>query len=87
MIKDFFAKILSIITALKLYWVLIWPIFFAMAVISDKYFGKNNFYEQFIEGVNKYITGINVDISKESSADAAKDNEPHDVKKYLPNEQ
>lgn len=55
---------------------------FASAVASDDHWGKNNEYEQAIEFFNKLITGESVDISREANMSS----EPHDLKRYVPNE-
>ena len=77
-----FARILEIFKTISLYWLYLWPVLYCMSVISDKYWGNNNPFEQFVEAWNKAETGVSVDISQE----AARSSEPHDLKKYIPNE-
>ena len=79
MIKTLFLRILEIVKFISLYWVgIFFPLFYCLSVISTKYWGDDNAFEQVIEAVNKYETGESVDISKGSGA------EPHDLKKYVP---
>ncbi len=79
-----FAITISAITSFApLYWGIIWKILFALAVISINIWGNNNWYEQLAEAINKWMTGTNVDISKEVIEHSI---EPHDLKKYIPDE-
>lgn len=77
-----FERITSIIKTVSLLWVcLLWPLFHCLSVISDKYWGDDNLFEQVVEAYNKWETGISVDISADSS-----NPEPNDLKKYIPSE-
>lgn len=68
---------------LQLNWALIWKILFASAVVSIHIWGDNNWYEQIVEAANKWITDVDVDISKEAAEHSY---EPRDLKKYIPSE-
>lgn len=65
------------------YWDDIWKVLYGLAVGSIDLWGDNNWYEQVTEAINKWMTGADVDISKEAAEHST---EPRDLKRYIPNE-
>lgn len=82
-IKGFIVLVSGLGAFISLYWEPIWKVLYASAVISIGEWGDNNWYEQITEAVNKWVTGVEVDISKEVATETA---EPRNLKKYIPNE-
>lgn len=79
-IKAVFSLIIRAVKFISSYWLVIWPLLFMLALISNKYWGSDNMFEQLVEAINKYETGQSVDISPGSGE------EPNDLKKYIPGE-
>ncbi len=82
-LKTIFLWMLELFRIIRLNWIcIVWPILYGFALISDKYWGGDNKFEQIVEAINKIETGESVDIS----ADLEKKIETNDLKKYIPSE-